>query len=344
MELFKKIRNNWITTWLVIAALSLTTIIAYAAYTRVNVTKRVMSTGAGVGDRFSSDVMSSAGTVTRKGYSGVENTEGWRPNVDGKVFNYPHPKTSLYRNSKTDYQVTATIGTYVNGTFSPLTGEDLTNLSDDYSIKYKSSGNEQRFNENNGEITLSCSMAAGKIDPDEIYMYFSTDELSVTPPGYYIQLVAQPDETELPTLTGYVTVRYQEVADSGWKGTLEELDDSHFDGYNYILEGNGSGRITFRYNPTYVNINQYFLHNSENKFYFPIDAETGNTVEGSDSITENSFTPVNGMTEITLVVDSEKKNRYVIQFYKKDSSQSFTNNDVKNYLPDTNPADWEEIN
>ncbi len=334
MELLRKIRRNWITVWLVVAIFSLVSIVSYAAYTRVNITKRVMSTGAGVGDRFSSDVMSAAGTVTRKGYNTRTDIT---PSVTGNVFNYPHPKASLYRNVKTDYKVTATIGTYVNGSFSALAGDDLTNLSDDYSIKYKSTGTVQKFKEKSGVIELRGSMAAGKIDPDEIYMYFSVNELGLNPPGYFIQLIAEPDETELPTLTGYVTVRYQEVADSGWKGSLEELEEGHYDGYNYILEGNGSGKITFRYNPDKVNINQYFLHNSENTFYIN-NAE----VMGSASVTESSFPTTNGMTEITLVVDSEDKNRYVIQFYKKDTTtQSYTNSDVSNYLPDTEADDWD---
>lgn len=342
MNLIKKLRKHWITVWLVIAALSLATIVSFAAYTRVNAVKRVVSTGSGVGDRFSSDVMSSAVTVTRKGFD----DNSVVPFVLGKVFNYPYPKSSLYRSSVTDYNLTATIGKYINNSFTPLIESDLTNLDEDYAIKYKSTGALQTFKDNNGIVTFTCSIGAGRVDPDEIYIYFSTDELSTDEenpaPEYYVQLVAEPEDKELPTLTGYVTVRYQEVASTGWNGKLEDLDDNlTYDGYNYTLEGTGNGRITFRYDPTYVTINKYFLQNSENTFYI------NNTYTvGSDSITEDNFTTdTNGMKVITMVVNSEIKNRYVIQFYKKNTSGNFdySNSAIRSYLPATIDGDWVEV-
>lgn len=343
MKFLKKLRKNWITVWLVVAALSLTTILSYAAYTRVNVVKRVISTGAGVGDRFSSDVMSAAVTVTRKGFD----DDSVPPFVTGKVFNYPYPKASLYRSTVTDYKVTATIGTYINNEFTALSGDALTSLDAAYEIKYKSTGTPQKFKDNGGTIELNCSMAAGKVDPDEIYMYFAKAEISNDDehpaPGYYIQLIAEPDDKELPVLTGYVSVRYQEVASTGWSGSLEPLDSSlSYDGYNYILEGTGTGRITFRYNPTYVTINKYFLQNSENIFYI-----NSNNTHGGNSITEDSFTTneTTRMKSITMVVDSEEKNRYVIQFYKKDTTgdYDYSNSAISGYLPPTGDGDWVEV-
>ena len=340
MKLLKMLRKNWITVWLVIAALSLTAIVSYAAYTRVNVVKRVVSTGAGIGERFSSDVMSAAVTVTKKGFD----DDSVVPSVTGKIFNYPYPKSSLYRNAITDYTLTATIGTYVNNSFTPLSGTNLTNLDTAYAIKYKTTGTIETFKAHGGTVTLTCSMAAGKMDPDEIYMYFSTDELSSDEenpaPGYYVQLVAEPDDKELPTLTGYVTVRYQKVASTGWNGNLETLDNNLFyDGYNYTLEGTGKGRITFRYNSEFVTINKYFLQNSENTFYI-----NGTNTSGNDGITEDDF-GTTGMKSITLVVDSEKKNRYVIQFYKKNTSgnNDYSNSAISGYLPATDASDWVEV-
>lgn len=343
MNASNKLKKNWITVWLVVVALSLTAVVSYAAYTRVNVVKRVISTGAGVGDRFSSDVMSSAVTITRKGFD----DDSVVPFVSGKIFNYPYPKASLYRSAVTDYTLTATIGTYVNNTFVPLSGNDLTDLDETYAIKYTPTGTLQTFKANGGTVTLACSMAAGRVDPDEIYLYFSTDELSTDEnnpaPGYYVQLIAEPDDKELPTLTGYVNVRYQKVASTGWNGYLETLESNlDYDGYNYTLEGTGTGRITFRYNPTYVTINKYFLHNPENTFYI----NSANTA-GNNSITEDSFPtdPSTGMKSVTLVVNSEIKNRYVIQFYKKDTSGSndYSNSAISGYLPTTDENDWVEV-
>lgn len=343
MIFLRKLRKNWITVWLVVAALSLTVIISYAAYTRVNVVKRVLSTGAGVGDRFSSDVMSSAVTVTRKGFD----DDSVIPCVTGRVFNYPYPKASLYRSNVTDYTLTATIGTYNNNTFTALTGAALETLDASYAIKYRSTGILQSFKANDGTVTFSCSIPAGKVDPNEVYMYFSTDELSTDAenpaPGYCIRLVAEPDDNELPTLTGYVTVRFQEVASTGWTGSLETLESNHYyDGYNYVLEGIGTGRITFRYNPNFVTINDFFLHNSENTFYIYNTNVIGNASITEDSLETNATT---GWKYVTLVVNSEEKNRYVIQFYKKDTSGSndYSNNAISLYLPATEDGDWVEV-
>lgn len=343
MKILKKLRKNWITVWLVIAALSLAAIVSYAAYTRVNAVKRVISTGSGVGDRFSSDVMSSAVTVTRKGFD----DDSVVPYVIGKVFNYPYPKASLYRSSVTDYTLTATIGTYINNSFTPLSGNDLTELDETYAIKYKSTGTLETFKAHGGTVTFTCSMAAGRVDPDEIYMYFSTEEISTDDnnpsPGYYIQLVAVPDDKDLPSITGYVTVRFQKVASTGWNGYLEALENNlTYDGYNYTLEGTGNGRITFKYNPAFVTINKYFLQNSENIFYI-----NNTNTAGNDSITEESFITdeTTGMKSVTLVVNSEIKNRYVIQFYKKDTSgnNDYSNSAISGYLPATEEGAWVEV-
>ena len=51
-KVLQKIAKNWITVWLIIAVLVFLSISAYAAYTRLTVAKRVISTGEGAGDMF----------------------------------------------------------------------------------------------------------------------------------------------------------------------------------------------------------------------------------------------------------------------------------------------------
>ena len=342
-KVLKKLRKHWLSAWLVVALLACSSLFAYAAFTRINIVKRVVSTDAGVGARFSSDSMdnTTSGMTTRKSFS----SQSEDANVEVNVFNYPYPKASLYRNVVTEYDVVARIGTHDGTTFTALSGEALTGLSNAYYINYNG-GTNYLFNASSGTVSFEdCSIAAGKVDPDIFNVHFDNSELGDTPPGYCVEMIATPKDTSLPVLKGYISVRYVKQAESGWTGTLDELSGTRiYDGYNYILEGSGSGKITFHWNPTYVTINKQFLQNPENTYYI-----NGSNVTGDSnlSLTEDSFTTdaTTGMKSLTLVVDSQKKNRYVVQFYKTDSnnvSYDYSNAAIKNYLPDTASSDWEE--
>ena len=339
---FKFFGKSWITVWLIVAALSFVAAIAYAAYTRVSVVKRVISTDAGVGARFSSDAMgASTQTVTRKGFP--EQSDD--PLVEVHVYNYPYPKSSLYRNAVTNYVLTAVIGTYDNSTgFTPLsntmTPEQLAAISNQYTIRYKSGTTYEFRGATGGIVNISCSMAAGRVEPDSIQLHFDSAELSDTPPGYCIKLMATPEDQELPTLTGYVMAKYTKTADTGWKGYIETLESGkEYDAYNYIVEGSGKGRITIRWQYEKVSINQSILQNKDITFY--ID---GADTKGSSSLVESNLTPSGDYKSITLVVDSAKKNRYEIQFFKTNTtSYNYSNSDAVNYLPATTPSDWEDL-
>ena len=335
-KLFRTICKNWITVSLVACIIVFTSLVAYAAFTRINILKRVVSTDAGAGARFSSDSMDSsvAGMTSRKSFY----SQSADPNAEVNVFNYPYPKASLYRNVVTEYDVTARIGTHDGTSFTPLTGEALTSLSNAYYINYKDGANQQ-FNNSSVPIQFnSCRMNAGKVDPDLFNVHFDSAELGDNPPGYCVEMIATPKDTSLPTLKGYISVRYIKAAESGWTGALEELDSNkEYDGYNYIIEGSGEGRITFSWNPTALTINKQFLQNPENTFYIG-ESE----VNGSSDLTENSFATVSGMKSITLVVNSQEKNRYEVQFYKTitNGSVDYQNSAIIYYLPDAN--DWVE--
>ena len=147
-----------------------------------------------------------------------------------------------------------------------------------------------------------------------------------------MQIVAVPDDPELPTLRGIVLVRYNKAADTGWSGKVEDLKaGTDYDGFNYVIKGDGKGKITFSWDPTAVTINQQFLHNPEVKFYI-----NGAEVAGSDSFDESSITTSNGVKTLILVVDSRKKNRYDVQFYKIDPTIDYSAAKVKTYLPESN--------
>ena len=331
---FKTIKKSWITIWLISAVICCSVLFTYAAYTRINIVKRVVSADAGAGARFSSDYMTAQNInmVTRKAFP----TTSSDPLVPVHIFNYPYPKSALYRNVETEYSLTARIGTYDGSTFTALTGSALEGLSNDYYVTYK--GTQKKFNTSDVATVnfSSCIIPEGRVAPDIFYVHFDSDELGDNPPEYYVEMVATPLDSSLPILRGYVAVRYAKLSDSGWTGELEELSNlKTYDAYNYILQGNGTGRITFKWDPTYLTINKQFLQNPEYTFYI-----NGGEVNGSGSLSESSFpTGGDGMKSITLVVNSVQKNRYEVQFYKTDTSESsnydYSNSAIKDYLPDS---------
>lgn len=325
-KLIKAFKMHWITIWLIVAAISLATVTSYAIYTRITIAKRVVSTQAGANSLFSSDHMNS--TVLKVVEPVSDNSRD--VDIPVNIFNYSYPKESVYRGDITEYDITATIGILgSNDSFTALTGEDLTGLSGlNYRIIHNENNDTFVFG-NGGSAShtfFGCSIAGGSAKNDLFTLTFDKNEVGNTPKGYCIKLVAVPYNGDLPTLTGLVMVRFSKRASTGWTGTLEEIDASiedDYDAYNYYLEGNGKGKLTFRWNSKYVRINPRFYTNSNYSF-------------------DGSITDIgDDMLQLTIQVDSSVINRYEIQFFKVDPEQySYKKADVKTYLPDTNPSDW----
>ena len=345
-RIFEIIKKYWISLWLIAAALSLFAISTYAIYTRVTIAKRVVSTQAGIGSLFSSDHMSVGGTSTVEPF--VNNTQD--ASVAVNVFNYVFPKEAVYRNVETEYELKATLGVFnLSNVFMPLSDpaaiEELRELNLHYSITYNRDNEVHNFADGITHTFTGCVIPGGAANADLFTLVFDKSELGDTPREYCIEIEATPVDTDLPKLTGYVKVRFSKQAASGWHGEVEELNSlkiDDYDGYNYYLEGNGTGYLTFRWNPTYVTINEHFLNNKENELYKK--NENDDWVKLSPPLSESDLPQSGGMVSVTIKVDSENKtNRYEVQFFKVDPNESYTKEAVEGYLPNTNSDDWNPI-
>lgn len=324
-KIIKKFKKHWIAIWLVVAAVSLTVITSYAIYTRVTVAKRVVSTQAGTGSLFTSDHMSE--NITKTTVPRTDTTID--ATVEVYVYNYIYPKEAVYRSDETKYDVTATIGTLgENDSFQELSDKsELAGLN--YSVSYKTETYAFSTTNETHHTFTACSIAGDKANKDLFTLVFDKSELGSAAKNYCIKLEADPYDNELPKLTGYIRVRYSKPASTGWKGEVEDLDSSkinNYDGFNYYLEGNGKGKITFKWKRSKVTINKDFLNNTNNKFEGFVDTAP----------VESALTETDGYVSLTLNVDSSKQNRYEIQFFKVDPSNiSYTKSDVESYLPTT---------
>jgi len=343
-KFIKFLKKNWINIWLITVIVLLGGTSTYAIYTRITIAKRVVSTQAGVGNLFSSNCMSEGGMKS------VEASNDTTADVEVPVYvyNYAFPKEAVYRTDDTEYDLTATIGILGEGdVFTPITDTDiLTTLgTQNYSITHVGSTNDTfEFGGSNGAThTFSgCNILGGSSNSDQFMVSLNKNELGNTPNGYCIRIVAEPYNGDLPTLTGYVMARYSKPSSVGWSGEVEELDTAKiddYDGYNYYLEGNGKGKITFRWDKSKVTINKQFLENPNNSFYY-FDSTQNDYVKYSGAPSEASLTGDGNMVSLTLEVDSTKQNRYEVQFYKVDPTYDYSKTAVQGYLPNTSSSDW----
>lgn len=326
-KILKAIQKKWITVWLVVAAVSLSAITAYAIYTRITIAKRVVSTQAGASSLFSSDYMNTGGMKSIEPIT--DNTQN--ASVPFHLYNYAYPKEAVYRSDSTEYDLTATIGSLDDSdVFTELSDSSLlSGLT--YCITYNLTGSTFVFNSTNGTSHKfsNCLISGNGANSDLFTLVFDKNELGANPKGYCIKLEADPYNTDLPKLIGYVMVRYSKPVSAGWSGDVEEIDvNKDYDGFNYYLTGNGKGKITFKWNRSKVTINKDFLKNPNNEF---------DGYDGAQPV-EADLTEVDGYVSLTLKVDSTKKNRYEIQFFKVNPAYSYSKTDVESYLPTS--TDW----
>ena len=256
-KVLNALKKNWIMVWFIVAAFSLSIITAYAIYTRITIAKRVVSTEAGASSLFSSDFMNIGRMKTIEPFT--DSTQD--ATVSVHVFNYAYPKEAVYRSEETLYDLKATLGTLNDqDEFSAINDSaKITALSDlTYTITYDKTGELFKFGTED-EITHTfkeCSISGDRAFGDLFELVFDKNELGNTANNYCMLIEADPYNVDLPKLTGVVKVRFSKQATTGWKGELEELNSSKdYDGFNYYLDGNGKGKLTFSWDTNYVTIN-----------------------------------------------------------------------------------------
>jgi hypothetical protein len=334
-KLFKK---HWITIWLIIAVSSLFSFGVYAAYTRITIAKRVVSTDAGVGDKFSSNILKNA--VMRKTIKS-ESDAANDVEVEVYIYNYVYPKEYTYRNVDTTYKLIAKLGTISDqNVFTGLTNANVAGKT--YKIEYTPSNPsytgalEQSFS-SSGEAVLTfnnCKLSGGSAVRDVFTLTFDKSELGDAPNGYWMELTAIPDDNSLPKIVGYVKAQLATGSSTGWTGRIEDGANINNDGFIYVIEGNGTGEFTFKWDPAKVTISRQFLQNKENTFIIN-NAE----VHGSASVTEDILETDGAMKQLTMKVNSLTRPRYEVQFYKYDSD-SFDFSELGTYLPSS--TSWRE--
>lgn len=273
----KKRINVWAVFLIIALSALLLGFASYAAYTNLNSVKRVVSTQGLKGTPFSSNYLNltprdeSSYSIKNIPFPESEATTSF--NID--VCNYIHNNPSKFNDNDINYTFSLTL--------VGAAGVSLDGLSVSFG------GTSCSFTDGVCSIPNQTLKGGTK----------SVNRYSITVPKSFrdkvkIEAAAIPDKGSY-RYTGYFKLgrifAFTSKSETAaiWTGSFTETSAEGYDGFNYILSGQGKGTVTLTWDPDKLEISRIFLEN-------------------------NGITPSGG--SFTIPVDSEVKNRYDIQFYK----------------------------
>lgn len=291
---------------LLIAAVPIT----YAVFTNSMQAQRTIAAYDTSGDRFSSNYLI-------KGNENHLNTiyvtdAALPPTTSVTVCNYDQGKQTLPNSGNIAYTLTARLVWYNESLDSDDKYVEVNSayMNDtvghpDYSgyrITITKSGDDP-VTVTLGGATLSyefdtSSLAGGEAHSDAYSVSFDTD-FSTDQPNLYLEMVVDgPVDLQGIFKTG---LRSGSITNS-WEGSFNDNTSSApsaYDGFNYVIEGNGSGTFTLKWNA-----DKLALSYESMKRLLAISPPEG---KPATIYTSNS---------VTFYVDSDEESRYEVQFYK----------------------------
>lgn len=320
MHHFRKIinilKNAWITVWLVVVALLLCVHFAYAAYTGVTQSKRVISLSDRDDMLFSSRYMFVNGSEVQK-ISFSESTTD--PTITIDVCNYDKNGLGKY-SSDIYFQLTARLINFDGTTASVVDNSKfrIAVLNDDgtedSTYQLSSLSSDKKFipgPETYNGTTNVYKLTGGTKSKYKFVLHCDPDGLSS--PQYAVELTAQPigDYNDIiKKISGKVAAITRINQDLEWSGEFTDKminnDPKVFDAYNYVISGVGKGMITLSYNSELLELDKN-------------DMEVFTKLQEADS-QKYTTTTSGSVTTIKFPVDTTQENsisRYAIHFYQK---------------------------
>lgn len=263
-----------------------------AAYINLNTVKRVVSTQGTAGTPFSSNylllVPNNTDVYAVKNIyfpSGAESTE-----FEINVCNYVQNDPTKVNEKEISY-------TFI---LTQQNSDGTVNTTDVSGLSVKNTGGTT-FSFSSGVCTISGDTLAGNAK--------SVNTYTVTVPKEMVGKIelkaeAVPDSGSLSAVNGNKLGRvfsFSEyiISANSWTGSFYETTSDNYDGFNYIIKGQGKGTLTITWDNNQLEINKVFLV----------------TNSLTDKVTVNG-----SKSTLTMDVDSTVgNNRYDIQFYKTEN-------------------------
>lgn len=283
------IKKYWLIMLTAVLSVTLVCFVSFAAYTNLNSVKRVVSTRGGKELAFSSNYLkavNSTDNYSTKNLAIPEQSTTY--DFDITVCNYPQDNPFDVNENDITYTLTLTL--------VDADGQKIeTGSYDDISVSYGTVTGKKFLS---GVCTIGSQTLNGKTKSTNTYKV--TVPKTIVESGINIKAAAVPDYasksyTNNENLARIFTFSEYNPNAITWTGEFAETGTDGYDGFNYIVKGQGKGKVTIEWNSAQLEISQIFLENNN------ITAETD---------TES------GWKKITFDVDSDTQNRYDIQFYK----------------------------
>ena len=304
----KKLNKNLKTAMVIIAVLLVVSIafaVSFAEFTKSSRAKRVVATYLTGGPTFSSNYLVPNNNTDSTIYKRFFYTSRLDIGATGTVTvcNYPQGDPGKYYEKNITYSFIAKI-VKITESGSTITKADATALDvgdktvtltfkDGTPVTLSASNLSHDF----GTSTLSCLLAS----TDLIDLAFSPD-FNDNADGICLYMCATPvlGLSNVNTLDAVIfpTLSVQE-AKNDWQGNFNEntsSDISGFDGFNYMITGNGEGTCVLKWRNDKLRISNVFLN------------EIGGT-SGTETIDGNTW------NTLSFPVNSDLVNRYDLQFY-----------------------------
>ena len=259
--------------------------VALAQFTLSHRAKRVIAANGSDDQYFSSNMMQIQSTVKTEYINGET---GIIDDVELTVCNYLQGNDRAWYDSDITYTLTARIVSLSGGvatavSYAPVVEDGIQRA---FTIAGNSlySGNTVTFSNQ----TLSASAAQTNTYAFVIPVKFYNSDL-------YVELIADPDNPELKTITAYLNLQHHlgtyqsswnvRLTDSVTDGTIGE-----YSGFNFQLYGSGDGSITLKWDPALLELSQVFWR--------ALGSPTKTTANGMTGITFSTAALANSGTDI----------------------------------------------
>lgn len=323
----KKIKKYPVTIWMVASLLAFSAVfVSYAAYNGTADVKRVVSTQTTSSTVFSSNYMDIY-SATNPLIKNLRTTNEGNFICKITVCNYDQLDPTSHARGKIDYSFTAELVRFDadTGNYLPVSEVQMNaDTAETFYVQKTMDDNmpvdtdTQHSINSPGAFSYTYSsenLAGGVSSKDTFDICFDAAEVVKDMPDLYIRVTATPTagsvqlNSGISTLSSIISISKGRSVETGWHGSLQEESNKDYDGYNLIIEGSGAGTIDICWDNTKFAMNPAFIILYGNSG----ESILSDVVDGDQS----------GWKKRTLTVDSMKDNRYVVQFYKRDTNVSY---------------------
>lgn len=297
----KVLKTYGITIWLIAAVMLLASFISYAKYMEEqNRVKRVVANTAESGQLFASDYLSVGTPAARRvPFSGSASEYI----LSFKIWNYNPADPVKYYNKSLNYTLSAQLVDH-NGN---AIAEDAL---DDRRIGWKRGTGEYVYFSTytgSGYLLSMDGSFAGTMKEEHSYQIKFDERMLRDGSDIYVKVTAVPNRRELDALSATLGVMLQEeTLTQGWIGDFNDdtgLSVARYDGFNYVISGNGTATLTFQWDSSKLAVNPFFL---------------------SDHGLTPSTVGETAWKSVTIAADGATVNRYDIQLYMTGSAEDYT--------------------